>query len=106
MMACLIPLHAHAAFECNVKIVNILIYADGLVNVVHTGRNEYTVICSLGAEHGGVSPTTCAMWAGMLQAIKKKNGIAAFYFGGEGSCATMPTYGSAPIPTYIGDITP
>lgn len=46
------------------------------------------------------------MWTAMLQAIKKKNGLATFYYGGTGSCATMPTYGGAPVPGYIGDITP
>lgn len=105
-MACLLPLQASAAYECNVKIVNVLVYADGLVNILHTGRNDYTVICSLNINWGSVSPTTCAMWTGMVQSIKKKNGLANIYFGGEGSCATMGTYGSAPIPTYIGDITP
>jgi hypothetical protein len=106
MMACIIPLHANAAFECNVKVINILIYSEGTVNIVHAGRNDYTHICNLNAERAGVSPTTCAMWAGMLQAIKKKDGLATFYYGGTGTCATLPTYASAPVPSYIGDVTP
>jgi hypothetical protein len=106
LAAALLPLHAVAEYECNAKIQNVLIYKEGLVNVLHSGRGDYTVVCSLAADHGGVSPSTCAMWAVMLQAIKKKNGTANFYFTGTGSCATLPTYGSAPAPVYIGDVTP
>jgi hypothetical protein len=90
MLAALMPLQAHAVFECMVKINHVLIYRDGAVNVHHTGRGEYTVVCNLNAERQGVSPVTCAMWAAMLQHIKKNNGNAHFYFDGEGSCAALP----------------
>lgn len=105
-LAATLSLNANAAYECNVKVLSVLIYADGTVNVLHSGRGDYTVICYLNSDSAGVSPTTCAMWTGMLQAIKKKNGTANFYFAGEGSCATLPTYSSAPRPVYIGDVTP
>lgn len=102
----LLPSLGHAAFECNASVLRVLVYNGGMVNVLHTGRNDYTVICSLDTTYGGVTPATCAMWTAMLQSIKKKNGLATFYFGGEGSCATMLTYGNAPVPAYVGDITP
>jgi hypothetical protein len=102
----MLPLNAKAAFECNVKIVNVLVYGNGSVNVLHSGRQDYTVVCNLDSAIGGVSPTTCALWTAMLQAIKKKNGTAEFFFWGNESCATMGTYGAAPIPVYIGDVTP
>ena len=105
-LASLLPLHAVAHYECNVKVVNVLVYHNGVVNVLHAGRGDYTVICNLNSDYGTVSPTTCAMWAAMLQAIKKKNGLANFYYEGSGSCATLATYGSAPVPVYIGDVTP
>lgn len=101
-----LPFQAHAVFECNVSVKNVLVYADGTVNVLHSGRNDYTVVCNMQSQYGNVSPTTCAMWTAMLQMIKKKNGIANFYYPGSGSCSTLPTYGSAPVPTYIGDVTP
>jgi len=104
--AFLLPFHASAAFECNVKVNTVLIYKGGFVNVNHSGRNDYTIICSLDSDYGGITPATCAMWTAMLQSIKKKNGTAAFYFSGDGSCATMNTYGSAPVPLYVGDVTP
>jgi hypothetical protein len=106
LAAALVSFHANAAYECNVSVKNVLIYAGGEVNVLHTGRGDYTVICNLNSVYGGAPPATCAMWTAMLQAIKKKNGIANFYYGGTGSCSTLPTYGSAPVPGYIGDVTP
>jgi hypothetical protein len=104
VLAALMPLQAHAVFECTVKINNVLIYRDGAVNVLHTGRGDYTVVCNLNAERLGVSPVTCAMWAAMLQHIKKNNGNASFYFEGAGSCATVPVYGESPAPLYIGNM--
>lgn len=92
-----------AAYQCSVQIVQVLVYSSGNVNVLHTGRGDFTVICNLNSNYGEVSPTTCAMWTAMLQSTKKKGGTASFYFNGEGSCATMGTYTSAPVPVYIGD---
>lgn len=100
-----LPVHASAAFYCQVKIQNVLVYQDGSVNVLHSGRGDYTVICNLANARGGVSTTTCAVWTGMLLAIKKKGGTAQFYFDGTGDCSTIATYGDAPVPTYIGDVT-
>lgn len=94
----------HAAFECYVKVNNVLVYKDGNVNILHTGRNDYTVICNLATPYQGVAITTCAMWTSMLQNIKENGGTANFYFDGTGTCATLPTYGSAPAPVYIGDM--
>lgn len=100
------PFNAVAAYECGVSVKNVLVYKDGLVNILHSGRGDYTIICSLGSDYAGVSVGTCAMWTAMLQAIKKKNGTATFYYDGVGSCATLPTYGASPVPVYIGDVTP
>ena len=95
---------AQAAFSCNVSLNRILVYKSGNVNVHHTGRADYTVICNLKEERDGVNIATCAMWTSMLQSIKKQGGQATFYYGGDGSCATLPTYNSSPTPVYIGDI--
>ena len=106
LASAMLPLQAVAEYECNVTVRNVLVYSNGLVNVLHTGRGDYTMICSMNGDYGNVSASTCAMWTAMLQAIKKKNGIAGIYYGGAGSCATLPTYGSSPVPIYIGDVTP
>ena len=95
---------ANAAFHCSVDINRVLVYGNGMINILHSGRNDFTNICSLNSEWKGVSVTTCAMWTAMLQNIKKNNGKAIFYYGGEGTCAALPTYGSTPAAVYIGDI--
>ena len=95
---------ANAAFHCSADINRILIYGNGTVNILHSGRNDFTVICDLNSEWKGVSVTTCAMWTAMLQNIKKNNSKAIFYYGGEGTCSALPTYGSTPAAVYIGDI--
>lgn len=96
------PTSALAVYECSVKLQAVLVYGDGVVNVRHTGRGDYTHVCNLNTERQGVSPVTCAMWAAMLQQIQKSNLTADFYYSGEGSCAALPTYASSPAPVYIG----
>ncbi|MBW8184290.1 hypothetical protein [Shewanella nanhaiensis] len=104
MLSVMFSTSVNAAFHCSADINRILIYGNGTVNIRHSGRNDFTVICDLNNEWKGVSVTTCAMWTAMLQNIKKNNGKAIFYYGGEGTCAALPTYGSTPAPVYIGDI--
>jgi hypothetical protein len=94
----------YASYQCMVSINKVLIYANGFVNVNHSGRNDYTVICNLNEPRGGVGITTCAMWASMLQNIKRNNDQAHFYYSGDGDCSTLPTYGNSPAPVYIGDM--
>jgi hypothetical protein len=93
-------------FDCNVSLTTVLIYSSGMVNVLHSGRGDYTVICSLDAPLNGVSVTTCAMWTSMLLNLKDTGKKATFYYdtnlAGVTSCSTLPTYGNAPAPVYIG----
>ena len=93
---------ANAAFDCSVKVRAVLIYNDGAVNVMHTGRNDYTTVCNMNQTWKGVSPATCTMWAASLQQIKRVDGNATFYYAESGSCATLPTYQNAYAPIYIG----
>jgi len=104
ILSLVISNNAQAAFSCDTTVLKVLVYSGGNVNIRHSGRNDYTVICNLRAERQGVSITTCAMWTSMLQNIKKNNGTAQFYYSGEGSCATLPTYAASPVPAYIGDM--
>lgn len=98
---------AHAAVECTGKIKKLLIYRDGWVNVSADWRGDYTMICNLKDEWKGVSVTTCAMWASMLQNLKKSDKSVSFYYGADdnvSSCDSIPTYKNSPAPVYIGDI--
>lgn len=95
-----------APFDCNATLDTVLVYSSGNVNVLHSGRGDYTVICSLDTPYKGVSITTCAMWTSMLLNLKDKGKKATFYYdtniSGVTSCSTLPTYGNAPAPVYVG----
>ncbi len=97
---------AYAAFECAADINAVLIYKDGRVNVLHSGRGDYTVICNLNGDYQNVGSTTCAMWTSMLLQLKQNAKKAHFYYSTTqyNSCAALPTYGSAPAPEYIGPV--
>ena len=96
-------------FECTASIVNVLIYKSGDVNVLHSGRGDYTVMCNLITTRDGVDPTVCATWYALLQTVKNKHGTVDLWFSVTDpvvvSCATLPTYWSAPGPYYVGDVT-
>ena len=106
LAATLLSSSAFATYECAVKVTNVLMYRNGSVFVTHSGRGDYTQICNINGDLQGASGSVCVMWTTMLQAIQRKNGTAYFYYDDTGSCATMPTYGAAPVPFYIGDVTP
>lgn len=107
-LSLIFSMNSYAAFECTSTINAVLIYANGQVNVNHSGRGDFTVICNLNAEHQGVGVTTCAMWTSMLLQLKKDGAKADFYYTTTpqyNSCAALPTYASAPAPAYIGPVT-
>jgi len=98
---------ASAAVVCTVDVKRVLIYGSGVVNVLHSGRNNYTVVCSLKNERKGVSIPTCAMWASNLQSAKDNGEKVIFYYNDSlsySSCADLPIYGGAPAPIYIGKL--
>jgi len=100
------PFHARADYACVVDVRGVLPYAGGMVNVLHSGRGDWTMICSLDQTYtngpASVSPNTCAMWTSLLLRAMKDNQKVEFWFPGTGSCAALGTYGSAAVPTYIG----
>lgn len=93
-----------ADFACDVDVDRVLVYADGSVNVLHSGRNDWTYICNVKGTWKGIDTVTCALWVGMLQSTQNNEKNAVFYYGGTGSCATLETYGSSPVPIYVGAI--
>jgi len=85
----------------------VLIYGTGNVNLLHSGRNNWTVVCNLSEERKGVSVTTCAMWVSLLQDFKKRDASATFYYNTTpeyDSCTELPTYSNSPAPVYIGEL--
>lgn len=106
VMALSLTAGARADYGCNVTVQAVLAYYEGSVNVLHSGRGDYTIVCNLNQTYTNgfsVSPTTCAMWYATLLRAKKNNQPIQLWFQGTGSCATMGTYGSAPVPWYLGE---
>lgn len=98
---------AWADFNCSVNVLGVIPYNSGQVNVLHSGRGDWTMICSLTETYTGgltVKPETCAMWTAILLQAKKNNTPVTIYFPGTGTCATIATYGNAPVPIYIGPV--
>ena len=93
-----------ADYNCEVTINRVLVYGNGDVNILHTGRNDYTFICNTKGTWKGIDTVTCALWVSMLQNIQNNSKRAIFYYSGDGMCSTLSTYGNAPAPTYIGAI--
>jgi hypothetical protein len=97
--------HAHADFYCVVNVQAVLPYYEGSVNVLHSGRGDYTYICNLNSTRTSglsVEPQTCAMWTALLLQAKRNNTPVTFWYSGSGSCATLATYSNSPVPVYIG----
>ena len=102
LLILLTPFAAKATFHCSVDVNRVLVYGTGGINILHSGRNDYTNICNLNTTWKGVEPVTCAMWVGLLQNAQVNNKKVIFYYNGEGTCNTLPTYGNTPAPVYIG----
>jgi hypothetical protein len=106
ILAIALATNARADFSCRVNVQGVLPYYEGSLNVLHSGRNDWTVICDLNAPYTNgltVSPTTCMAWMAVLLRAKKNNQPVEFWFAGTGSCATIGTYGSSPVPIYVGE---
>jgi hypothetical protein len=102
LLGSLVSLPAVADFNCEVAITRVLIYGDGSVNVLHNGRGNYTFICNVKGTWKNIDSITCSHWIALLQNAQQQNKKAIFYYGGDGNCASLPLYGSAPAPLYIG----
>lgn len=44
VVAASLPMPSFAAYECNVNLQHVLIDGNGTVNVLHSGRGDYTVV--------------------------------------------------------------
>lgn len=93
-----------ASFHCTVDVQRVLVYATGGINILHTGRDDFTNICNLNSDWKGVKPLTCAMWTSLLQNAQVNEQKVIFYYPDEGSCKELATYSSTPAPVYIGTI--
>ena len=88
---------------CNGTVTSV--YTDSLGNVYVFGsyRGDYTQVCNVTSAWGAISPQTCVVWVSNLTtAVATKLPVIVFYADlGTNTCATIPTYGNAPAPSYV-----
>ncbi|GEM77693.1 hypothetical protein [Vibrio sagamiensis] len=104
LISIFIPFYSFADFSCTVSVERVLVYGNGSVNIKHSGHDDFTYICNTKGTWKGIDTVTCSLWVGMLQSTQNNDKKAIFYYPGSGTCATLPIYGNAPAPTYIGAI--
>lgn len=95
---------ALANYHCEVDVHRVLVYGNGTVNVLHSGRGDYIAICNANGTWNNIDTVTCSLWVATLQMAQNNNKKAIFYYSGDGRCDTLPTYEKAPAPIYIGSI--
>ena len=88
---------------CKGKIQASYVTAGGDVIISGNWRGSYTRICNLNQTIATVTPLTCSMWASLASSslINNKRVILQYSVDNGVSCASLPTYNSAPIPGYF-----
>lgn len=86
---------------CQGTVSRLWIYSDGTVYVNSSYRGDYTRICNINSEIGGISSINCAAWFSILKsAVQRQSQVIVFYPEAV-SCSTLPSYGSTPLPGYV-----
>lgn len=96
------PSQAHAAVDCVGKVAKVLLYEDGTVNIVGSWRGDYNFVCSTSGNFGNVPAEVCLSWYATLVKAKTDNLDVTVYYNTNTPCSALPTYGSSPVPVYIG----
>lgn len=98
-----IAFNVNADITCSGKVLTVLQYANGSVNVKTSYRNDYTYICNTVSNWKGISPDACrSMLSIALSAKAVDKNILVYYSGNQFSCATIPKYANSPYPVYVG----
>lgn len=102
-VAAFLPSSANAAANCIGNVTNLITYASGDVMIYASWRNQWTVICNVNQERQGVKPQTCFTWFSNISSSMTEDKQVRIYYTtiDQAECATMPTYGSAPVPYYV-----
>jgi len=97
-----LPQLAGAAISCMGSVDEVLLYADGTLNVRGNWRNDYTFLCNTNGTWGNVPAEVCLGWYGLLAKAAADNKTVLMWYETTATCATVPTYGSSPVPIYVG----
>jgi hypothetical protein len=92
---------ASASVYCSGKIKDLHVRRDGSVVIFYFPRGDYIDICNINVDRGGASATTCRGWLSIFESAIARTVDITFYYDADVTCATLPTYGSAPTPYYV-----
>lgn len=94
---------AQTAQYCGGKVSYLYVtkLGDVVVNAAVVGN--YVQVCNINADWKGVSPVTCMGWVSLLRSAVSRNSDTLFNYidAAVTSCASVPSYGSAPAPYYV-----
>lgn len=86
---------------CSGKITNSYIEHTGNVYIIGSWRGDHTKVCNINTEWRGVTTETCKMWVSYIQVALISQSPVTMHYGDIESCGSIPSYGSAPKPSYI-----
>lgn len=96
-----ISIQAKGDVYCTGKILKVLTYADGQVQIYTDWRAEHLTLCNLNANWKNVSPSTCAAFFATATMAQKNDSWTTIRYSGSTPCNALPTYANAPNPFYI-----
>lgn len=97
-----ISLAAGAAPQwCQGTVSRLTILADGTIFVNSSYRGDYTRICNINTDVGGVTATNCAAWFAILKSAVQRQSQIITYYPEAVSCSSLSTSSLSPLPAYI-----
>jgi hypothetical protein len=97
---CALPAVAQASVVCGGQVKNMYVNSAGNVYILGAWLNTYQQVCNLNAEWNGVSTTTCKGWLSIIEVATAASLNVTITINAV-SCTSIPTYESAPPPSYI-----
>lgn len=86
---------------CQGTVANLWVYSNGNVFVQPSYRGDYTMICNMNTEIGGISVTTCATWFAILRSAVQRQSNIMVHYPDAPACNALPTYGGSILPGYV-----
>ena len=97
--------HAQAAdLWCTGSLSLHWINSNGDAFLLPSWRGDYVYICNVNqTTSSGVTPSTCLSWLTMIRSAMQRNVQTTMFYQNvaHSSCASSPTYWSAPTPAYL-----
>ena len=89
-----------AAVNCSGDIKRVYVTKVGDLVILGSWRNDYTKVCNVAIEWGGVKDSTCKAWLSIAEAAQiSKTPVIVRY--NLSSCSDIPTYTASPSPEYL-----